>query len=329
MHTNFHKESGKAVIIALVVLLVAAAGALGFLATQVKNKNDGKEGVATNQSATQQTANAQDAEPVIVEPGNPVVATVNGEQITRVDVFNFMQQLPPNMKQLPIQQIFPLSQEQVINARIIEAKTKGVTLDDDPLVKEQVAAAREQITRNVYLQRQVEKLITDDRLKAAYDEYVKNFPNIEEVHARHILVAEEGKAKDLINQIESGADFAELAKANSTDATAQNGGDLGYFSKNDVVPEFAEAAFGTNPGEYTKKPVKTQFGYHVIKVEEKRKRPPAEFEAAKPFLDAQLRRVAFDELIQGWRDQANIQRFDINGKPVEPSAGDETPTAKQ
>jgi peptidyl-prolyl cis-trans isomerase C len=329
---NFHKESGKAAVVALVVLAIVAVGALAFLSTQVINNKDGQQVAAAdaNQVGIPTPADAQqvaEADPVIVEPGNPTVASVNGENITRVDVFNFMQQLPPNMKQLPIQQIFPLSQEQVINARVITANTKGVSLENDPLVKEQLAAAKDQITRNVYIQREVEKRITEDRLKAAYDEYVKQFPDIDERQARHVLVDTEDKAKEVITKLNEGGDFATIAKETSQDATAQNGGELGFFAKGDVVPEFAEAAFATSIGEYTKKPVKTQFGYHVIKIEGERKRPPADFETAKPFLDAQLRRVVFDELIQDWREAAEIQRFDINGKPIEPSAGDETPAA--
>src|SRR5690606_30614991 len=105
--------------------------------------------------------------------------------------------------------------------------------------------------------------------------------------------------------LNEGADFAELAKANSTDGTAQNGGELGYFAKTDVVPEFGEAAFSTEVGTYTKKPVKTEFGYHIITVEEKRKRPPASFEDVKPFLEAQVRRQILDEMIQSWRDDAD------------------------
>jgi peptidyl-prolyl cis-trans isomerase C len=169
----------------------------------------------------------------------------------------------------------------------------------------------------------VNKKISESRLKDAYEKYVKAFPDVQDVKARHILVKDEAKAKDLIKQLGEGKDFAELAKANSTDGTAQNGGELGYFAKTEVVPPFADAAFALNVGEYSKTPVKTDFGYHVIKVEEKRKRPPAAYDEIKPLLETQLRREILEETVEAWRDDAQIERFDINGKPIEPAGGDE------
>ncbi|MBK7361304.1 MAG: peptidylprolyl isomerase [Micavibrio sp.] len=229
---------------------------------------------------------------------------------------------------MPLEQLYPLALEQVINSRIIAAKTKNVNLDSDEEVKKRLAAAKTEIVRGVYIEKQVSEKISEDRLKSVYEEYVKNFPDIQDVKARHILVKEEGKAKDLIKQIEGGASFEDLAKANSTDGTAQNGGDLGYFAKTDVVPAFGDAAFALNIGEFTKKPVKTDFGYHVIKVEEKRKRPPASYDDIKPYLETQVRRQILDETIQAWRKDADIQRFDINGDAIEPSAGEPAPAGK-
>jgi len=318
------KESGNAVVIVLVVLVVVAVGALAFLSGKMISK---EEAVSPGSPApSQQQAQANQPPPqerIVVEPGNPVVAKIGKTEIMRVDVFNFIQQLPEKARQQPVQQLFPLAMEQVINARIIEAKTAKVNLDKDPEVKKQMEAAKKQIVRNVYIQNEVTKKLTDERLKQAYGQYTANFPDIEEVKARHILVESESKARGLISQLNEGASFEDLAKANSTDATAANGGELGYFAQGDVVPAFSDAAFKTEVGSYTKKPIKTEFGFHVIKVEEKRKRPPADFKTAKPFLETQLRRVALDEVIQGWRDEANIERFDINGKPIEPAAGGE------
>ncbi|MGB0720651.1 MAG: peptidylprolyl isomerase, partial [Bdellovibrionales bacterium] len=226
-------------------------------------------------------------------------------------------------RQLPVDQLFPLALEQVINANILADKTKGVKLDNDPAVKQQLEAAKEQIVRTVYLQKQVEKELTEDRLKQGYEAYVKAFPKVEETKAAHILVDDESLAKKLIKELDNGADFAELAKENSKDNTAANGGDLGYFAKNEVVPEFAEAAFELEPGTYGKKPVKSEFGYHVVKVEDRRMRQPADFEQAKPILEAQLRNAVLNEIVQGWRSKADIERYDINGDAIEPASGEE------
>ncbi|HQX26527.1 MAG TPA: peptidylprolyl isomerase [Alphaproteobacteria bacterium] len=331
---QFHSESGNTALIVLAVIVVAAIGGLAYFSGKI-----GKEAPAADNSAiaaaAAQTAsaapadpNAPEVKPPVLKPGNPVVAKMKGGEVTRLDVFNFIQDLPPQTRQMPLEQLYPLALEQVINSRIIAAKTKNVNLDSDEEVKKRLAAAKTEIVRGVYIEKQVSEKISEDRLKSVYEEYVKNFPDIQDVKARHILVKEEGKAKDLIKQIEGGASFEDLAKANSTDGTAQNGGDLGYFAKTDVVPAFGDAAFALNIGEFTKKPVKTDFGYHVIKVEEKRKRPPASYDDIKPYLETQVRRQILDETIQAWRKDADIQRFDINGDAIEPSAGEPAPAGK-
>lgn len=318
-----NNQSGNAVIIVLVVLAIVAVGILAYLSGK-NTKDDANNGQIAQAG---QEIEGQDGEPIVIQPGNPVVAKVGDEEVTRVDVFNFIQTLPPQTRQLPIGQLFPVALNQVVNGRVIAKNTKGVRIDSDPLVKERVKAAKENIVRDVYVQRQVEKRVTEERLKAAYDQYVKNFPEIDEVKARHILVEDKAKAKELIAEIQGGADFAELATANSTDGTAQNGGEIGYFAQADVVPEFADAAFALEVGAMTDKPVKTEFGYHVIKVEDKRKRPPASLEQAKPFLEGQLNQVALNELIAEWREKAKIEAFDINGNALEPASG-EAPAEK-
>lgn len=325
---NFHKQtdgqSGNAKVIILVVLAIVAVAALAFLSTNLMKANKaastpaaaGETAAAGEAPAATPEAAAAAAEQVEIEPGDPVVATLDGEEIKRSEVFAMIQQLPPQMRQLPVDQLFALAQDQAINTRVVQKKTDGVNLDNDPIVQKELALAKDQIVRNVYVQKQIDAFITEENLKKAYDQYVANFPSVEEVKASHILVADEAKAKDLIKQLEGGADFAQLAKDNSTDGTAANGGSLGAFAKNEVVPEFADAAFKTDPGAYTKDPVKTQFGYHIIKVETKEMRKPADYETAKPFLEAQLRQVALNDIIQKWRGEAKVERLDINGKPV-------------
>lgn len=331
-HKSYQRESGNTAIIVLAALVIVAIGALAFFSGHLGKKSDQAaatpaETAAANTAAAQSADAAAKGPESVIKPGNPVVAKLKGQEVTRMDVFNFIQNLPPQTRQLPLDQLFPMAMEQVINARLIAENTKNVNLDSDAEVKKQLEEAKKQITRTVYLEKEVSGKVTEDRLKKVYDDYVKNFPDIQDLKASHILVKEESKAKDLIKQLDGGADFAELAKANSTDGTAQNGGDLGYFAKTDVVPAFGEAAFALKNGEYSKTPVKTDFGYHVIKAGEQRKREPAKYEEVKPYLEAQVRREILDEMIQGWREQANIERFNINGEAIEPSAGQETAPA--
>lgn len=338
---SFGGQSGNAVIIVLVALVVVALGALAYLSGQTggDEAKPAAEQVAaaTTDAPTAEAQNPADAAvpdqppaesaeaaPVSegdIKPGNPVVARVDGKDITRLDVFNLVQTLPPQTRQMPLEKLFPMAVDQLISAKVIEKKTEGVDLSADEEVKKQLELAREQIERSVYIQKEVSKKVTDDRLKAAYEDYKKNFPEVKEVKASHILVKEEAKAAEIIEKLNEGGDFAALAKENSIDGTAKNGGDLGYFVKQDVVPAFGDAAFKLDVGKFSEKPVKSDFGYHIIKVEDKRNRPVPEFAEAKPFLEAQVRRQVLEELIGGWRDAAKVERFDINGAPLKEKSG--------
>ena len=276
-----------------------------------------EEGETTDTAdASTEENNLEEEAPTTIEPGNPVVAVVGDEEINRLDVLNFVQQLPPNIRQLPLDQLFPLALDQVINTKVIENNVDTSEVEDNDLVQKQIEESRKQILQRAYLEKVVGEKMTDKQLKNAYDEAVGSQPDVEEVKAAHILVEEESTAKDIIKKLNDDGDFAELAKEYSKDGTAENGGDLGYFAKSDVVPEFADAAFSLKEGTYTKEPVKSQFGYHVIKLEEKRMRPKPTFEESKQFLENQLSRQILEDTIEEWKNDAEIKRFDINGEPV-------------
>ncbi|MCB9988932.1 MAG: peptidylprolyl isomerase [Rhodospirillales bacterium] len=299
------KKSNKTlVVVAIVAILVIAGAALFMLSAN---------GVAESEEKGEAPASAEVPE---IRPGNPVVGKIGDQDIMRVDVLNFISSLPEQVRQMPIQNLFPMALEQVINNKIVSQRSAEAGLDDDAEVKQLVAQAKQQIVQNVYIERQVKEKMTEERLKKAYDDAVKKMGKVEEVRARHILVEDEAKAKELIGKLDEGASFEELAKENSTGPTGPNGGDLGYFTKESMVPEFADAAFAMKPGEYSKEPVKTQFGWHVIKVEDSRDRPAPEYEAVKPQLQAQVRQEIVAELIEKWQKNAKVKKFDINGDPV-------------
>lgn len=303
------KKGGKMpLVIALIAIIAAVGGAIAL--------NSGK-GVADSEKGKEATAaadqkKAEGDEPMI-KLGNPVVAIVDGKEIKRGDVFEFISQLPPNVRQMPIQQLFPMAQEQVINNMVISQKADAANLEDDQKVKDLEKQAKEQIIRNVYIQRQVDAQITPQKLQEAYQDMLKQMGKVQEVEARHILVKDEATAKKLIKELEGGADFATLAKENSTGPSAKNGGELGYFSKDQMVPEFANAAFALDKGAFTKDPVKTQFGWHIIEVEDKRVRPAPKFEQVKPQLEAQMRQKVLGELVKSWQEESKVEVFDING----------------
>ncbi len=251
-----------------------------------------------------------------IKLGNPVVAVVDGKDITRADVFNFISTLPEQVRQMPIQQLFPLAQEQVINNHLISLKAVDAKLDADPEVAKLMTQAKDQIVRNVYVDRELDKEVTQKKLLKAYEEMLAGMKEVEETKASHILVDSEEKAKEIITKLDGGAKFEDLAKENSEGPSGSKGGDLGWFAKSEMVPEFAEAAFAVGKGEHSKTPVKTQFGWHVIKVEDRRMRPEPQFEAVKPQLEVQLRQKSLNEILEKWQKDSKIKKFDINGEPV-------------
>ena len=342
MTNNMHaKESGNVVIIVLVALVIVAVGAMAYFSGNLATKDRANTNAETMETASGEqqdssgNADAQDTAdadtPAVsnqaqteIKPGNPVVAKVGDRELTRLEVFNFMQTMPAETRQMPMDQLFPLVQNQIINMALVKEKAANANLDNDPLVKQQLEAAKENIVPVVFMQREVEKAITEERLRAAYEQYKANFPEVQEAKAAHILVDDEALAKDLIKQLEEGASFEELAKEHSKDSTASDGGELGYFAKTDVVAEFGDAAFSQEIGEVSNAPVQSEFGYHIIKVEDRRQRPPADFEQAKPFLAGQLRNAVTAEVVQEWRDEAGVEIYDINGDEIEPASGEET-----
>ncbi len=294
-------------IAAAVVVALVAIGAMIFMSGN---------GVA--ESEEQEVAQAaQDGEAPMIKLGNPVVAMVNGEEIRRSDVFNFISGLPEQVRQMPIQALFPLALDQVVNNRVISAKAEAANLEADPEVEQLVVQAKNQIVRNVFVERQIDEQITQKKLLDAYEDLLTEIGEITETKALHILLEDQEKAQEVIAMLEDGGDFAELAQEHSTGPTAENGGELGWFAQNEMVPEFANAAFAIEPGNFTKDPVQTQFGWHVIKVEERRQRPEPEFETVKPQLEAQLRQQTLNDLVEGWQDEADIEKYDINGEPVQ------------
>jgi peptidyl-prolyl cis-trans isomerase C len=214
-------------------------------------------------------------------PPNAVVATVNGDPIRMADVAQAAQSLPPNVaQQVPPQILFSKLIDRLVSqkALLIQAKKQGV--DKDPAVQKQMQAAADQVLQSVALQRMVLPKVNEEAIKAAYDKQYAGKPGEEEVHARHILVDSEAKAKDIIAQLDKGAKFEDLAKkyGDPKDAATQQGGDLGFFKKGDMLPEFSDVAFKLKPNEYTHTPVHTRYGWHVIQVLETRTAQPPTYD---------------------------------------------------
>jgi peptidyl-prolyl cis-trans isomerase C len=161
---------------------------------------------------------------------------------------------------------------------------------------------------------------TDDAMKKVYEDASKQISGEQEVHARHILVETEDEAKAVKAELDKGADFAELAKKKSKDPGASDGGDLGFFTKDQMVPEFSAVAFALEPGKISD-PVKTQFGWHIIKVEEKRNRKAPDFTQVKSQIETYVTRKAQADYVAKLRDAAKIERMDqAANTPATPAA---------
>jgi len=240
---------------------------------------------------------------------DPVIARVNGVDIKQSDlalaeedVGADMQAASPEAKR---EHLISYLADIIMVTQAADKKN----IADNPDFKRRLAFLRSKLLMGYELQQEAKTALTDEALKQTYDEAVKSMSGQEEVHARHILVEGEDEAKAIIEQLKGGADFAKLAKEKSKDPGAAEGGDLGYFTKDQMVPEFADVAFKMYPGQLSN-PVKTQFGWHVIKVEDKRIKQPPEFEKVKDQIEAYLARKVQSDFIAKLRQSAKVERFD-------------------
>jgi peptidyl-prolyl cis-trans isomerase C len=252
---------------------------------------------------------------------DPTIARVDKTEIHRSDLAAALATMPPQVQQMQMSQIYPLLVDRMVDIKLIAAAGRAAGLANDPAVKRKVADAEDRAIQDSYVDSKVKAQITDDAVRSKYQQELKDNPPEEEVHARHILVASEADAKAIIAQLQKGADFAALAKSKSTDGSAKEGGDLGFFTHDDMVAEFADAAFAMKPGEISKQPVKTQFGYHVIKVEERRTQPTPSFDESKDEISGELQQELMAAMVKDLRAKAKVERFDIDGKPAAAAPG--------
>lgn len=229
-------------------------------------------------------------------PGD-VVAKVGDTVITEADIAFAARDLGQELQRFPPAHWRSILTDVLVDMTLLakEAEKEGLQKDED--FQRQVKFLTTQALRNAYVSQKLEASITEAELKAAYDAELANFKGEEEVRARHILVKTKEEAEKLIKDLDGGADFAELAKANSSDGSAAAGGDLGFFGKGRMVPEFETAAFALEPGKYTKEPVQSQFGWHVLKLDEKRIQPAPAFEDVQDGLRNKLMRDRYTKLM--------------------------------
>jgi peptidyl-prolyl cis-trans isomerase C len=287
------------------LLLLSATGALAQNSTTTP-ATPGSSAQGSQGGSTQQPSAAN---------SDPVVAIVNGKTLHRSDVIASAQTLPPQYRS-QIDAYFPALVDRLIDITLMVEEGHRQNLQDDPEVKRIIAQYEDQAIREVLLRRLLKDKLGDADLKKKYDAAVKNMKPKEELRASHILVPTEDEAKAIIVQLQGGSDFAKLAKEKSKDPGASNGGDLGFFSDGDMVPEFWAAAVKLQKGEYTKTPVKTQFGWHVILLVDRRTKPTPSFEQVKDELKDQVTQEVITAYLSDLHKGAKIQKFGPDGKPL-------------
>mgnify|MGYP001073104450 FL=1 len=243
-------------------------------------------------------------------PADPaaVVATVNGKNITEADLSLAEGELSQQFAQLPPEQRRAAALSAAIEIKVLADKAVADGLDKDPEFQRRVAFLQQRALHGEMVEKEVVGKITDDELRARYDKEIAAQPPVNEVHARHILVKTKEEAEKIIKELDGGADFQKLANEHTSDPSGKtNGGDLGYFGPGQMVPEFDKAAQALAVGAYTKEPVQTQFGWHVIKVEDKRAKQPPAFDAVKENVRSMVIRDKYFALVKQARADAKVE----------------------
>ena len=251
---------------------------------------------------------------------DPVVAAVNGVEIRLSQAQAAHKRLPEQYQRVPFETIFPGLVDSLIDTRLAADNARREKLHETEKFKVQIAWITDQVLQRLMLSKTMEGTVTDAAVRARYEEEAKKLAATEQIKASHILLKTEEEAKKVLALLDKGGDFAELAKKNSTGPSASDGGSLGFFGRGQMVPAFEKAAYALKAGTYTKKAVKTQFGWHVIKVDDRKRPDPPSFETMEP----ELRNALFQEtgaaLIMKLRKEAEISLFNLDGTPLKPAS---------
>lgn len=239
---------------------------------------------------------------------NPVLARVDGYEVRWADVVVSARQLPEEYRK-QVELIFPALVERLIDVRLLVAAGREAGLAEDEAVRRQVAEFEDRAISEAYMRQQIAHRVSTAMLRARYDAYVEKLTAGRQVRARHILLESEADAWAAIAALDAGTDFAALARDRSVGPTGAQGGDLDYFTRDTMVPEFADAAFALGVGAYSRAPVKTEFGWHIIKVEDRRIETPSSFFRMRGKLRNEISRDLLNGLLSQLRSQAKIELY--------------------
>jgi peptidyl-prolyl cis-trans isomerase C len=240
-----------------------------------------------------------------------VVATVNGKNITEADLMLAESDLDQQFSRLPPEQRRAAALSAIIEIRLLSAKAETDGLDKQPEFQRRMEFLKARALHSALVEADVASKVTDDEIRARYDKEIAATPPTNEVHARHILVKTKEQADAIIKQLDGGSKFEDLANQHTTDPSGKTtGGDLGFFGPGQMVPEFEKAAFALEVGAHTKQPVQSQFGFHVIKVEDKRAQQPPAFDQVKEQFRSVALRDKYFALVKSLRAAAQVDISD-------------------
>lgn len=248
---------------------------------------------------------------VRAEGNSGVAAVVNGEKITVAEIKDTYNQNPAIKEKVPFNEFYGKALDVYVNGKLLYQEAVKAGVENTPEYKKQLALAKEELARKVYLEQQVKDKVSDAEVKKVYEDYKKNFKDGKEIKAKHILVDSDAKAKEVIAKLNKGGNFDKLAKEYSKEPA-----DLGYFTKDVMVPEFGNAAFAMKKGEHSKTPVKTQFGYHVIEVEDVRDAKALPFKKVEPQLKAMLTQSALSGVFEDVSKKSTVAKYDLKGNEI-------------
>lgn len=239
-----------------------------------------------------------------------VIGTINGRQITNRDIDFAIGDLDDQLGQVPEQQRRFAALMALIDIKLLATEAEAQGIGETEAFRNRLAFLRDRALHNSYFRERISDTVSAEDVRARYDSEIAATPPENEISARHILVETRQEAEAIIAELQGGADFEELARERSTGPSGPNGGDLGYFTRGRMVPTFEEAAFTLDPGSFTDEPVETQFGWHVIRVDDRRPVQPPAFEQVEGQIRSVLLRELYFERLQALRGDAAIEITD-------------------
>ena len=238
---------------------------------------------------------------------NIVAAKVNDHIISTQDVLNVINTLPQNIKKKPLPEIYPRVVNELINQYLITKQAYNEKLDLDQKVINLVKKSQDKILAKYWLNNYIKNETKEEKIKTFYNNYLKSFQKYKEANASHILVKNNEEARAIIKKINNKAKYSELAKTHSTGPSGKNGGNLGWFGPGQMVKEFEQATFSLEKGEISQEPVKTKFGFHIIKLNDIRDAKPKKLEEIKQNIIDKITKISLSNLENEIRNNQKIK----------------------